>query len=342
MLVYEHVAKAAFLRGTGRVRAVLRFVALVAPLLLALPACAGKHKKAPPPSEPEPVDLARKTLPAGARNPAMRLLSVDATRCDPSGKRTEQQDLNRDGRADMITLTIQGSGPDSGKISCKQGDFNHDGLLDAYIHYSTQGDVVREQFDLDHDGRLDLGRYYEEGSLVLDEQDLNHDGYVDAWRRYDKGRLIRIDVDRDHDGRPDQFSFFVAGSIDRVGYDTTGDGKVDRWDQDIARRTRAALEARRRSPDKDEVEYVDEAKPETAEDSDESGESAGKSGKGKGKSGKGKSDKGKSGKGKSGKGKSDKGKSGKPAVSKKKPANPVTASEDDSGSKAPPVAKPKG
>ncbi len=306
----------------------LRFVALVAPLLLALPACAGKHKKAPPPSEPEPVDLARKTLPAGARNPAMRLLAVDATRCDPSGKRTQQQDLNRDGRADMITLTIQGSGPDSGKISCKQGDFNHDGLLDAYIHYSAQGDVVREQFDLDHDGRLDLGRYYEEGSLVLDEQDLNHDGYVDAWRRYDKGRLIRVDVDRDHDGRPDQFSFFVAGSIDRVGYDTTGDGKVDRWDQDIARRTRAALEARRRSPEKDEVEYVDEAESKAA-DADEPGESADKGKSGKGKSGKGKS--GKSGKGKSGK-----------ADSKKKPAKPAAASKDDDASKAPPVAKPKG
>ncbi len=313
----------------------LRFVALVAPLLLALPACAGKHKKAPPPpSEPEPVDLARKTQPPGARNPAMRLLAVDATRCDPSGKRTQQQDLNRDGRADMITLTIQGNGPDSGKISCKQGDFNHDGLLDAYIHYSARGDVVREQFDLDHDGRLDLGRYYEEGSLVLDEQDLNHDGYVDAWRRYDKGRLIRVDVDRDHDGRPDQFSFFVAGSIDRVGYDTTGDGKVDRWDQDIARRTRAALEARRRTPEKDEIEYVDEAEPKEAVTDDASdGDKKGKPGK-KGKSGK----KSKSGK----KGKS--GKKDEPADTAKKPAKPANAahSKDTPAPKAPPVAKPKG
>ena len=189
-------------------------------------------------------------------------MTVDGTRCDPTGRRVQQLDLNQDSRADMITLSRSEANGD--KVTCKQADLNFDGHLDAFFHYDDDGHLVREQFDLDFDGRIDMGRFYEAGALTLDEQDVNQDGATDTWRRYDKGRLLRIESDRDADGRADMFTFYVGAQIDRIGYDVNGDGRVDRWDHDAARRARAALEARAKPPpaevaDSDDAdEYVDE------------------------------------------------------------------------------------
>ena len=221
---------------------------LLAPALL-LTACAGKGKGAAKPGESgapaEGAEEAAATMKSAMnvepivpkRKVALIPLRADSQHCDIAGKRVLQQDLNQDGRADLITLTTA----EDGKIRCRQADLDNDGRLDSFLHYDERGELAREQFDLDFDGRIDLGRTYKDGKIELDEQDLDHDGYVDAWRRYDKGRLTRVDHDRDGDGRPDTFTFFVRGQIDRVGYDTNGDGNVDSWDQDVARRAQAAL-----------------------------------------------------------------------------------------------------
>lgn len=220
-------------------------------LVVLLTACGGKTKPATPPTgdeeglgasahNVEPLTPARKV----ARIP----LRIDGQHCDLVGKRSDQQDLNQDGRADLITLTVGSSGgADEGRIRCQQADLNFDGRLDGFLHYDERGELVREQYDQDFDGRIDLGRTYKDGKSELDEQDLDHDGYIDAWRRYDKGKLVRIDHDRDHDGRADTFTFIVRGAIDRVGYDTNGDGNVDVWDQDVARRAQAALARRQQA-----------------------------------------------------------------------------------------------
>ena len=208
-------------------------------------ACAGKKAAAPArtPDDDPAAGIAMSVEPAGpVRKVALIPLRVDSQHCDTAGKRVLQQDLDQDGRADLITLTL--GGENDGKIRCQQADLNRDGRLDAFLHYDDRGELVREQYDQDFDGRIDLGRSYKNGEIELDEQDLDHDGFVDAWRRYDKGKLVRIDHDRDIDGRADIFTFYVRGQIDRVGYDTNGDGNVDVWDQDVARRAQAALALR--------------------------------------------------------------------------------------------------
>lgn len=220
---------------------------------LAAAGCAGKRSAGAKEGEPggvEGAEAAAATMKAATqvepmvplRKVALIPLRVDSQHCDAAGKRVLQQDLNQDGRADLVTLTL--GGDQDGKIRCQQADLDRDGRLDAFLHYDERGDLVREQYDQDYDGRIDLGRTYKDGKIELDEQDLDHDGYVDAWRRYDKGKLVRIDHDRDRDGRADTFTFFVRGQIDRVGYDTNGDGNVDNWDQDVARRAQAALARR--------------------------------------------------------------------------------------------------
>jgi hypothetical protein len=140
-----------------------------------LAGCAGKDDEAPQPPEGEDVQSAQ------ADNPNMRALPVDTVRCTQKGMRADQQDLNHDGKADLISI-YKGDGT---ALSCKQADFNFDGRLDAFFHYDDKGQLEREQFDLDYDGRIDIGRHYKDGAIVLDEQDTNRDGYVDAWRRYE-------------------------------------------------------------------------------------------------------------------------------------------------------------
>jgi len=221
-------------------------------------ACAGKKAAAPArtPDDDPAAGIAMSVEPAGpVRKVALIPLRVDSQHCDTAGKRVLQQDLDQDGRADLITLTL--GGENDGKIRCQQADLNRDGRLDAFLHYDDRGELVREQYDQDFDGRIDLGRSYKNGEIELDEQDLDHDGFVDAWRRYDKGKLVRIDHDRDIDGRADIFTFYVRGQIDRVGYDTNGDGNVDVWDQDVARRAQAALARRVQARNAVGDEYVE-------------------------------------------------------------------------------------
>ena len=315
--------------------------------------CAGKGKGPPKPGEPggpaEGAEEAAATMKsamnvepvAPKRQVALIPLAVNGQHCDASGKRVLQQDLNLDGRADLITL----GGAEDGKIRCQQADLDNDGRLDAFLHYDARGDLVREQYDQDYDGRIDLGRTYKDGKIDLDEQDLDHDGYVDAWRRYDKGKLTRIDHDRDRDGRPDTFTFFVRGQIDRVGYDTNGDGNVDTWDQDVARRAQAALARRMQARAAVGDEFVEapvEPPPEVKADP--------KAEEGKGKGGKGSKETGKAAKGKDAKA-GDAGKDAKSTDAKAgdagKDAKGKDASKDtkpgDAGKDAKPGAsKPAG
>lgn len=188
----------------------------------------------------------------------LKYLTVDGERCDRTNKREHQVDVNQDGWADLVTLYSTEAGGE--KVSCKQADFNFDGRLDAFIHYAATGDVTREQFDTDYDGRIDMGRYYELGKHLRDELDLNQDGFADSWRVYDDNRLVRVETDRDADGRADMFTYYIGKQIDRIGYDVNGDGKVDTWDHDAARRARLAQQKRQggEAAKPDEETYVEE------------------------------------------------------------------------------------
>jgi hypothetical protein len=236
----------------------------------------------------------------------LKYLTVDGERCDRTNKREHQVDVNQDGFADLVTLYASETTGDV--IACKQADLNFDGRLDAFIHYTAQGDVSREQYDTDFDGRIDMGRYYELGKLMRDEIDLNQDGFADSWRVYDDGRLVRVETDRDADGRADMFTYYAGKQIDRIGYDVNGDGKVDTWDHDAARRARLALQKRQGSEEQkpDEEVYVDEGK-----DAKDGGKDGGKDGS------KDKKDGGKDAKD-GGKDKKDGGKDGKASAQKPK------------------------
>lgn len=241
---------------------------VLAAVVAGAPGCAGKKDADKDGKSKSPDEANEDSQSAPPVNPNLRALRVDDLRCSSKGKRADQKDLNHDGKADLVSI-YSGEGV---TLTCRQADFNFDGRLDAYFHYDEKGVLIREQFDLDYDGRIDIGRTFKDGKLVLDEQDTNRDSFVDAWRRYDKGRLLRIETDRDGDGRPDMFAYYVAGRVDRIGYDVNGDGRVDQWDHDAARRAREAESIRKENTGTTDIpggstdEFVDEAPAEGEED----------------------------------------------------------------------------
>jgi antitoxin component YwqK of YwqJK toxin-antitoxin module len=111
----------------------------------------------------------------------------------------------------------------------KEMDVNFDGRLDIWKYYNDKGDLVKECFDLDFDGRTDECVFYEKGVAVRKELDLNFDGKPDLFKYYEKGKLIRKEKASKGDGKIDTWEYYENEELDRIGVDTNGDGQVEQW-----------------------------------------------------------------------------------------------------------------
>jgi hypothetical protein len=108
-------------------------------------------------------------------------------------------------------------------------DRNGDGRSDHWI-YREAGEIVREVFDDDFDGKPDRTLLYdlETHQVHRVEEDADRDGAVDAWTDYREGSVVRRRGDSDGDGVADAWSYYADGRITRYEQDTTGDGFRDR------------------------------------------------------------------------------------------------------------------
>jgi hypothetical protein len=90
------------------------------------------------------------------------------------GSETELFDLNRDGTADFVATSESGG-------TCRAVDMNFDGSFDLYRHRDSAGGLLREEADLDYDGRLDAVATHAGGGFAREDFDTNWDGNVDFW-----------------------------------------------------------------------------------------------------------------------------------------------------------------
>jgi len=104
-------------------------------------------------------------------------------------------------------------------------DRDGDGHIDHWI-YREQGEIVRETFDENADGRPDRIIVYDPQTRRVSriEEDANYDGSPDSWTHYRDGSVIRRRADADGDGQVDTWSFYAHGEITRHERDTTADG----------------------------------------------------------------------------------------------------------------------
>lgn len=159
--------------------------------------------------------------------------AVDKSRCDASGKKVIDTDLNRDGKADVrkYLASIVENGAKVDVLVCREADLNQDGKRDIWTYYDNNGNITLEEIDLDFDGKIDMTAYRQNGKVVREEYDTNFDGKVDMWKFYEGGRIVRVERSSKRNGKVDVWEYYEGGRLDRIGYDTTGSGQVDRWDR---------------------------------------------------------------------------------------------------------------
>lgn len=107
----------------------------------------------------------------------------DHSRCDSTrpGRTSSEYDTNGDGTPDVrkVFQTMGEGNAIHAVMVCREADLNHDGRKDVFRFYNDEGRTLREEEDHDFDGRIDTITYFDGGSVVRREMDTNADGMVD-------------------------------------------------------------------------------------------------------------------------------------------------------------------
>ncbi len=167
---------------------------------------------------------------------SLTIPKVDESLCDTSSKRVTTFDLNRDNKPDVWKLyaTVSEGGTTVEVLTCKQVDYDHDGIKDYVVTYRETGELRTEEADLTFDGRFDARHHFDEktGKIYLIERDMDHDKKPDVWEKFDSaGRIESVRRDSNADGKPDIWEQYTDGQLVAILYDDDYDNKVDRKEQ---------------------------------------------------------------------------------------------------------------
>lgn len=143
-----------------------------------------------------------------------------------------EQDVNGDGKPDIWTYTVKAKdadGVEQERRVRQELDLNWDGRVDLTRYFDANGDQTRETLDLDYDGKVDATYFFEKGVNTRRERDVDGDGRADSFIFYERGALVRKERDTNSDGKVDYWEYWEGGQVDRIGEDLDGDGTVDKW-----------------------------------------------------------------------------------------------------------------
>lgn len=195
-------------------------ICLIAVGLLALPvACGGGRERAGGPGAPATGSVPKAPMPGGQSGATDNVRSAD---------------LDEDGRAEVYkyykTVDDPARPGETKEALVRQDiDLTWDGNIDIWRYFSDAGQVVKEEWDTDFDGKIDEVRQFEDGVIVRSERDRNNDGRFDVIRYYKQGKLERKESDTNDDGRVDRWEYFNGNVLERVGVDKDHDGSIDTW-----------------------------------------------------------------------------------------------------------------
>jgi hypothetical protein len=118
-------------------------------------------------------------------------------------KSTQGYDLNQDEQEDMWRVTVKkGSLTYLGQ---KSFDFNFDGKVDFKRFFTPEGQIQRDESDLDFDGIDDVVIYYQDSLISKKEIHLQGPKKVDVFEYYQQGQLTCVEIDEDADGLLDRW-----------------------------------------------------------------------------------------------------------------------------------------
>lgn len=144
----------------------------------------------------------------------------------------KQYDINKDKRPDIINVFKKVPNEKGGHdllISVKMMDLNHDAKIDVWRYFNEEtGAIVKEEFDLDFDDKVDRTDYFIGGLVRRSEFDFQFDENPDIIKNYDEeGQIIAVEFDQNGDGIVDYWEYYRNGVIERIEKDTNKDGTPD-------------------------------------------------------------------------------------------------------------------
>lgn len=173
---------------------------------------------------------------AASEPDAVNTGSQFSTRRDEDGLIVQMFDASGNGQADIVKFFEESPDPSNPAVTRRmlrkvEIDVNGAGRVNIRRVYNDQGDLFREELDVDLDGRFDTINTYSGGALAKKEL-LGDDGVsVVTTRYYQRGTITRVESDTNGDGQIDLWEYYEEGVLTRVGRDLDGDGRVDRWTQ---------------------------------------------------------------------------------------------------------------
>jgi len=109
-------------------------------------------------------------------------------------------DLNMDGAFDAFIYY-----DDQGRERRREQDFDRDGRADEITIFEN-GQIKLKMRETNFDDKIDTWDYYENGRLVKRERDSDGDGIIDQWWQFNNPQNPRCAIvasDRNADGKPD-------------------------------------------------------------------------------------------------------------------------------------------
>jgi hypothetical protein len=167
--------------------------------------------------------------PAGGRSIADELAALQRP-AEPAPRAAPPSSVTTRGAPAPPRRPARADAPDT-PLAAASGrvDRDGDGRTDHWIFRDEGGDMMRESFDDDFDGRPDRTLHYDPWShaVVRIEEDANQDGNLDTWTTLRDGQVARRRTDANDDGQVDTWSFYREGVITRLERDSNGDGFRD-------------------------------------------------------------------------------------------------------------------
>jgi hypothetical protein len=109
-------------------------------------------------------------------------------------------DLNMDGAIDAFIYY-----DDQGRVRRREQDFDRDGRADEITIYEN-GQIKLKLRETNFDNKIDTWDYYENGRLVKRERDTDGDAIIDQWWQFNNPgnpKCAVVASDRNADGKPD-------------------------------------------------------------------------------------------------------------------------------------------
>lgn len=143
----------------------------------------------------------------------------------------EKMDYDNSGNPDMFVVFKKA---DSGRIMVRQMfDFNKDGKIDIVNHYQ-KGKKIKTESDLDYDGKVDTITEFDVNTEQVYKKTLVENGNL-LWKYWHNNELRRKEADRNGDGDPDMWVHYRNGKIVKTEIDVNFDGKNIRIEGDLTK-----------------------------------------------------------------------------------------------------------